>query len=105
MAIVRGIKDQFPFKADRNRELAPPLDSQGQALARWTDSSQRGVECALITVANRCGGMIQNYLLGSRRLARRSGFVTLAGPAGQSEGACYASEMIANRYEYGRSIR
>jgi hypothetical protein len=48
MAIVRGIKDQFPFKADRNRgELAAPLDSQGQALARGTDSSQRGVECAL----------------------------------------------------------
>jgi len=48
MAIVRGIKDQFPFKAERNRgELAAPLDSQGQALARGTDSSQRNVECAL----------------------------------------------------------
>jgi len=48
VAIVRGIKDQFPLKADRNRgELAVPLDSQGQALARGTDSSQRGVECAL----------------------------------------------------------
>ena len=48
MAVVLGIKDQFPFKADRNRgELAAPLDSQGQALAWGTDSSQRAVECAL----------------------------------------------------------
>ena len=48
MAIVRGIKDRFPFKADRNRgKLAAPLGSQGQALAQGTDSSQRGVGCAL----------------------------------------------------------
>ncbi len=37
MAIVWGIKDQFPFKTDRNRgERAAPLDSQGQLLARGT---------------------------------------------------------------------